>query len=80
MVERRGAGETEKEKEVFMKWQMQGRNETNEVYKNVERKANPAEAKAKNEKHKEWYDKMGTEEGEWMIYKVAKQREDILWK
>ena len=32
------------------------------------REAKPAEA------YKEWYDKMGTEEGERMIYKVAKQR------
>ena len=30
--------------------------------------------KAKNEAYKEWYGKMGTEEGERMIYKVAKQR------
>ena len=31
-------------------------------------------AKAKNEAYKEWYDKMGTEEGERLIYKVAQQR------
>ena len=31
-----------------------------------------AVAKAKNEAYKEWYDKMGTEEGERLIYKVAK--------
>ena len=30
--------------------------------------------KANNEAYKEWYDKMGTEEGEQLIYKVAKQR------
>ena len=28
--------------------------------------AKAAVAKAKNEAYKEWYDKMGTEEGEWM--------------
>ena len=36
--------------------------------------AKPAVAKAKNEAYKEWYDKTGTEEGERMIYRVAKQR------
>ena len=40
----------------------------------TKREAKAAVAKAKNEADKEWYDKMGTEEGERMIYKVAKQR------
>ena len=40
----------------------------------MKREAKAAVAKAKNEAYKEWYDKMGTEEGERMIYKVAKQR------
>ena len=41
----------------------------------MKREAKPAVyIKAKNETHEEWYDKMGTEEGEQMIYKMAKQR------
>ena len=40
----------------------------------MKREAKAAVAKAKNEAYKEWYDKMGTEEVERMIYKVAKQR------
>ena len=53
---------------------MQGGNELKEAYKNKKRKAKAAVAKAENEAYKEWYDKMGTEEGEQMIYKMAKQR------
>ena len=40
----------------------------------MKREAKAAVAKANNEAYKEWYDKMGTEEGKRMIYKVAKQR------
>ena len=43
------------------------------LYKHEER-CKSAVAKARNEIYKEWYDKMGTEEGERMIYKMAKQR------
>ena len=46
----------------------------------TKREAKAAVAKAKNEAYKEWYDKMGTEEGERMIYKVAmlaRSRRDI---
>ena len=46
-----------------------------EAYKNMKREAKAAVAKAKNEACKEWYEKMGTEEGERMIYQVAKQRD-----
>ena len=53
---------------------MQGGNDLKEAYKNTKREAKAAVAKAKNEAYKEWYDKMGTEEGERMIYMVAKQR------
>ena len=53
---------------------MQDGNELKEAYKNIKREAKAAVAKDKNEACKEWYDKMGTEEGERMIYKVAKQR------
>ena len=53
---------------------MQGGNELKEACKNMKREAKVAVAKAKNEAYKEWYDKMGTEEGERLIYKVAKQR------
>ena len=63
-----------REKDAFKKWQMQGGNELKEAYKNTKREAKAAVAKAKNEAYKEWYDKMGTEEGERMIYKVTKQR------
>ena len=63
-----------RKKDAFKKWQMQGGNEVKEAYKNMKREAKPAVAKAKNKAYKEWYDKMGTEEGERMIYKVAKQR------
>ena len=38
------------------------------------REAKAAVAKAKHEAYKEWYDKMGPEEGERMIYKVAKAK------
>ena len=51
-----------------------GGNELKEAYKNTKREAKAAVAKAKNEADKEWHDKMGTEEGERMILKVAKQR------
>jgi len=40
----------------------------------MKREAKATVAKHKKEAKKEWYDKMGTEEGERMIYKVAKQR------
>ena len=63
-----------REKDAFKKWQVQGGNELKEAYKNTKREAKAAVAKAKNEAYKEWYDKMGTEEGERMIYKVATQR------
>ena len=63
-----------RKKEAFKKWQMQGGNELKEAYKNPKREAKAAVAKATNEAYKEWYGKMGTEEGERMIYKVAKQR------
>ena len=55
---------------------MQGGNELKEAYSNMEREreAKAAVTKAKNEAYKEWYDKMETEEGQRMIYKVAKQR------
>jgi len=45
-----------------------------EANKNMKRGAKAAVAKAKTEADKEWHDKMGTEEGERMICKVAKQR------
>ena len=41
---------------------------------NTKRESKDAVAKAKNEANIEWYDKTGTEEGERMFYKVAKQR------
>ena len=63
-----------RKKDVFKKWQMQGGNELKEAYKNTKREAKAAVAKAKNEAYRQWYDKMGTEEGERVIYKVAKQR------
>ena len=53
---------------------MQGGNELKEAYKKMKREAKAAVAKAKNETYKEWYDKMGTEEGVRLIYTVAKQR------
>ena len=40
----------------------------------MRRKAKATVALAKHEACKEWYDKMGTEEGERMIYKEATQR------
>ena len=55
---------------------MQGGNELKEAYKNMKREAKVAVAKAKNEAYKEWYDKMGTEEGERMIYEVENKGQD----
>ena len=63
-----------RKKDAFKKWQMQGGNDLKEAYKNTKREAKAAVARAKNKAYNEWYDKMGTEEGERMIYKVAKQR------
>ena len=40
----------------------------------MKRKEKAEVAKAKPEAYKQWYDKTGTDEGEWIIYKVAKQR------
>ena len=40
----------------------------------MRRKEKATVAQAKHEACKEWYDKMGTEEGERMIYKEAKQK------
>ena len=51
-----------------------GWNRTEGAYKNIKRDAKAAVAKAKYEAYKEWCDKMGTEEGGRIIYKVAKQR------
>ena len=68
-----------RKKDAFKKWQIQGGSELKEAYKNMkrererEREAKAAVAKDTNEAYKERYDKMGTEEGEGMIYKVAKQ-------
>ena len=62
-----------RKRDAFKKWQMQGGNDLKEVYMNTKREAKAAVAKAKNEAYKEWHDKMGTEEGERMIYKEAKQ-------
>ena len=53
---------------------MQSGNELKEAYKNMKWEAKAAVAKATTEAYKEWYDKMGTEESERMIYKVANQR------
>ena len=50
---------------------MQSGNELKEANKNMKRGAKAAVAKAITEADKEWHDKMGTEEGERMIYKVA---------
>ena len=63
-----------RKKDAFKKCQKQGGNELKEAYKNMKREAKAAVAKAKNEAYKRWHDKMGTEEGERMIYKVGKQR------
>ena len=52
---------------------MQGGNELKDAYNNMKREAKATVAKAKNEADKEWHDKMGTEEGERMIYNVANQ-------
>ena len=73
-MKQRSAGEPDKEKGAFKKWQMHGGNEKKEAYKKMKRKPKAAVAKAKNEEYKELYDKMGTEEGERMIHKVTKQR------
>ena len=48
---------------------MQDGNELKEAYKKTKREAKAAVGKAKNEAYKEWYDEMGIEEGERMIYK-----------
>ena len=53
---------------------MHGGNELKEAYTKMKREAKAAVAKAKNEAYKEWYDKMGTEEGGMMIYKAAKHK------
>ena len=63
-----------RKKDAIKKWQKQGGNELKKAYTNMKREAKAAVAKANNEAYKEWYDKMGTEEGKRMIYKVAKQR------
>ena len=63
-----------RKKDAFKKWQMQGGNELKEAYKNMNKEAKAAVAKAKNEAYKEWYDKMRTEGGERMIYKVTKRK------
>ena len=48
-----------RKKDAFKKWQLQGRNELKEAYKNMKREAKAAVAKTKNEAYKEWCDKMG---------------------
>ncbi|KAK2192629.1 hypothetical protein NP493_27g00033 [Ridgeia piscesae] len=47
-----------RKKDVFKKWQVHGGNELKEAYKNTKREAKAAVAKAKNDAHKERYDKM----------------------
>ena len=65
-----------RKKDAFKKWQMQGGNELKEAYKNTKSEAKAALAKAKNEAYEEFNDKMGTEEGERMIYKWQNKRQD----
>ena len=52
---------------------MQGGDELKEAYKIMKREVKAAVAKVKNEAYKQWYEKVGTEEVERMIYKVEKQ-------
>ncbi|XP_063595366.1 uncharacterized protein LOC134772326 [Penaeus indicus] len=55
-------------------WQSDRDENLRETYKEAKRKAKRAVAKAKEEAWREWYEKMETNEGERIIYKVAKQR------
>ena len=55
---------------AFKKRHTQSGNELKKAYKKMKREPIAAVAKAKIEAYKDWYDKMGTEEGERVIYKV----------
>ena len=53
---------------------MQGGNKQKGAYRKMNREAKAAVAKANIGAYEEWYDKMGTEESERLIYKVVKPR------
>ena len=64
-----------KEKKVaFKNWQKEGTDQLKMLYKEKKKEAKRAVAKAKDEGYKEWYDNLGTKEGEKMIYRIARQR------
>lgn len=63
-----------KKKESFKAWQRGGSEDLREAYKEAKRETKKVVAKAKEEAWADWYDNMETEEGEKMIYKVARQR------
>ena len=65
-----------KKKKAFKRWQTEGGTEAKEEYKKLKREAKRVVAKAKSEAQKDWYEKLGTKEGEKIIYKVAKQRKN----
>lgn len=61
-------------KEAFRSWQKEKSNSKREEYREANKRTKIAVAKAKDKAYKEWYDKLGTKEGENMIYRVTKQR------
>ena len=65
-----------KKKEAFKRWQTEGGTEAKVEYKKLKREAKRIVAKAKSEAHRDWYEKLGTKEGEKIIYRVAKQRKN----
>ena len=61
-------------KNAFKSWQKDRVESKKEEYKSAKKKAKVAVAKAKDNAYKKWYDKLGTKEGEDMIYRIKKQR------
>ena len=63
-----------RKKGAFKAWQKGGGEDQREAYRKAKNEAKRAVAKAKEEAWTDWYTNMETEEGEKVIYKVAKQR------
>ena len=61
-------------RKAFKAWQKDGSDHLEAIYKDKKKKAKQAVAKAKEACYKEWYEKLGTKEGEQTIYRIAKQR------
>jgi len=64
-------------KKAFRTWQRNRDDRAKEEYRAAKRKAKAEVARAKEEAYSDWYEILGTKEGEQQIYRVIKQRAQL---